>query len=549
MSYSVLPLFRERKGSFLLATILLFLHGSIWLDFASATSKSLLLIHLGLFLIWQPIWKSDANIDWQKSFVFISITLALVFWLNLWLMFIWLVILGGFFGGRTLINRSERYISLIVLVFILLQILFGCTIHFSAQTLGIFKLLEYLLILFPFSLLFFRSDKLAPSIKQIDFIHGISTALLFSLLSLGSLLNMYINNTPYVVSIIQIMFLIAGAALFIVWLSSEKSGNNTLSNLWVDSLLNIGTPFELWISRLADLMDELYHADDFINQAMVELNKYDWIAGLEWETKNIINTQGKVTEHVNKIQGKTLKVKIFTYRRIGSTLKLHCKLLIQILENFYLSKKREQELANQSRVMAIHDTGARITHDIKNILQSLNVITSEPEGKNDLAIKQLPQLSQRLQIAIDKLQSVDTLNVSMINIEKWWKSTKQFHINEKITFTSTICMNDIEIPEELFNTVIDNVLENFFRKSINEKNIQATVSLVVAQENLSLSISDTGSVIEENIVRSLFSESIDSKNGLGIGLHQSAKLAKNLGYELKLSSNENGNVCFELSKN
>lgn len=549
MRNSVLPLFRERKEPFLLAILLLFLHGSIWLDFASAISKSMLLVHLGLFLIWQPIWKSDANIDWQKSFVFISITLALVFWLNLWLMFIWLVILGGFFGGRTLINRSERYISLIVLIFILLQILFGCTIHFSAQKLGVFSILEYLLIIPPLCLLFFRADKPAPSIKQIDFIHGISTALLFSLLSLGSLLNMYINNTDYVISIIEIMFLIAGASLFIVWLSSDRSGNNSLSNLWVDSLLNIGTPFELWISRLAELMDEVTHSEEFIQQAMLELNKYDWIAGIEWISNENSNSCGKKTNHSNKIQGKTLKVKIFTYRNLGSTLKLHCKLLIQILENFYLSKKREQELANQSRVMAIHDTGARITHDIKNILQSLSMITTDSNTNANLVSEHLPQLSQRLQIALDKLQSADARSTSMVDIEKWWQSIKQFHDNEKVTFSSSISTSNTDIPEELFNTVIDNILENFFRKLINEKNIEASVKLIANEKNLLLSITDTGSAIENNTARLLFKESINSNNGLGIGLHQSAKFAESLNYELKLTSNKTGNVCFELNKN
>ena len=59
------------------------------------------------------------------------------------------------------------------------------------------------------------------------------------------------------------------------------------------------------------------------------------------------------------------------------------------------------------------ETGARVTHDIKNILQSLQAITSvivhDVSGESSVAQRlvrrQLPHLTQRLQLALDKLQA------------------------------------------------------------------------------------------------------------------------------------------------
>jgi hypothetical protein len=44
----------------------------------------------------------------------------------------------------------------------------------------------------------------------------------------------------------------------------------------------------------------------------------------------------------------------------------------------------------------------------------------------------------------------------------------------------------------------------------------------------------------------LFFAPLPSANGLGVGLYQAAKLARDTGYELALASNQRGAVCFTL---
>ena len=54
-------------------------------------------------------------------------------------------------------------------------------------------------------------------------------------------------------------------------------------------------------------------------------------------------------------------------------------------------------------------------------------------------------------------------------------------------------------------------------------------------------------MIPEEIAKDLLSNVINSDNGLGIGLYQAKSLAEKFDYDLKLLSNLNGRVCFELT--
>ena len=86
------------------------------------------------------------------------------------------------------------------------------------------------------------------------------------------------------------------------------------------------------------------------------------------------------------------------------------RLLTQVVGEFYEGKRREAMLRRNAYLQAVHETGARLTHDMKNLLQSLYTLTSmAPRGEDDaygaLLQRQLPQLTKRLQGTLDKLRS------------------------------------------------------------------------------------------------------------------------------------------------
>ncbi|MCP4041125.1 MAG: hypothetical protein GY731_04090, partial [Gammaproteobacteria bacterium] len=91
----------------LLGLMLLMLHLSIWEGFGTALSRSMMLAHLGLFLIWQPLWRSDQQLKKGNAIIFVLLTVAFVNWINWWLVFVWLLLLIGIIGGRVFVDRSE----------------------------------------------------------------------------------------------------------------------------------------------------------------------------------------------------------------------------------------------------------------------------------------------------------------------------------------------------------------------------------------------------------------------------------------------------------
>ncbi|HSS66656.1 MAG TPA: hypothetical protein VLS27_19660, partial [Gammaproteobacteria bacterium] len=57
-----------------LALMLMVMHVAVWWDFAEAVSRSLMLAHLGLFLLWQPMWSRDRRLGIQGTLVFVLVT-------------------------------------------------------------------------------------------------------------------------------------------------------------------------------------------------------------------------------------------------------------------------------------------------------------------------------------------------------------------------------------------------------------------------------------------------------------------------------------------
>ncbi len=67
-------LLNKRFEHQILALMLAGLHLALWWDFGSALSRSLILAHLGLFLMWQPLWRREQRLNWKGSIVFSDCT-------------------------------------------------------------------------------------------------------------------------------------------------------------------------------------------------------------------------------------------------------------------------------------------------------------------------------------------------------------------------------------------------------------------------------------------------------------------------------------------
>ena len=108
-----------------LGLMLILLHSAIWWEFGGPLSKSLMLAHLGLFLIWQPLWRRDLRLRWRNALTFILATGVFTLWLDWWPVGFWLVLLIGIVGGRVNERPADRAASMITLLFLVCELLIG----------------------------------------------------------------------------------------------------------------------------------------------------------------------------------------------------------------------------------------------------------------------------------------------------------------------------------------------------------------------------------------------------------------------------------------
>lgn len=235
------------------------------------------------------------------------------------------------------------------------------------------------------------------------------------------------------------------------------------------------------------------------------------------------------------------------YRRMGTTLILHARLLIQLIGHFYRTKQSEREMARQAHLHAIYETGARMTHDIKNLLQSLRTMTGaleqagerDPQAASRMVRRQLPLVTQRLQLALDKLQAPELREFSLQLVSQWWRVLLERNAGQDIEFTAELD-SDPAVPAELFDSVVENLIENARFKRQREPGIHIRVHIATHGQDVTLRVSDDGSQVPQLVRERLFGSAVQSDSGLGIGLYQASRQAHENGYRLELVDSTHG---------
>ena len=245
-----------------------------------------------------------------------------------------------------------------------------------------------------------------------------------------------------------------------------------------------------------------------------------------------------------------ISVDIYYKSNPGQALEQHTILLIRMAYQFYLAKQNQEKVRAQEHFATIHHTGARLTHDIKNILQSIKAsLEILLNGSNDsyqqkLLQSNLFQISERLENTLNKLKApkLDS-QVKMIECQMWMDSLDVRYRNiGRLEFHSDIEEN-ISLPMELFDSVVDNLINNALKKDSSQR---IDVRLHSNKDVILLSVCDDGDAVDQSIESDLFVQPVSSGSGMGIGLYQSSIMAGAFNFELELSQNEKGKVCFNL---
>jgi signal transduction histidine kinase len=223
-----------------------------------------------------------------------------------------------------------------------------------------------------------------------------------------------------------------------------------------------------------------------------------------------------------------------------------------LLGEFYAAKLREQKLRQASYLQAVHETGARLTHDVKNLLQSLNILVSVA-GQDDspqsqaLIRRQLPAIAQRLSTTLDKLQRPGDEEAQQLPLLEWWESIARRYQGQNVEFVAASLDAELRVPKALFDSIAENLLQNAIAKRAADADIRIRVS-ILCRNGPELRVHDSGRAVPPEMASQLLRVPVRSTGGLGIGLYQAARHAEKSGYVLTLSENRDGEVCFTLAR-
>src|SRR5438105_7526699 len=413
--------------------MLALLHVAVFRGVTDPWARSLLLAHLGLVLLWQPFLRAEQRVSPIQGAILALVAIAVMLELDWWLLAFWVVVLAGLVGGKVYQHhaRWQRRCYLLVLfyllallaVVILPEIAPRREIVPEVRTAAEFALpLVFVLI----ALIPAEPDS-TESAQIIDFFYSVFLMLLLGVVILGSFAVMNVRRTGYLEALTYTVFLTAGAVLLVGLAWNPRGGFAGLNVFFVRYLFSIGLPVEKWLHYLAELLHLEPRPERFLVEAVGALVRLPSLAGVRWRAGEASGETGERTPHAVEFENSVVMLTMFSRYRMSPALHWHLHLLGQLLGEFYIAKLREEKLRQATYLQAVHETGARMTHDIKNLWQSLNVLCSVAleESRRDsremqaLVRRQLPAIAQRLNETLGKLQRPQESADSMVAASAW----------------------------------------------------------------------------------------------------------------------------------
>ena len=517
-----------------------------------------LLVHFGLFLLWQPFFETERELDVVSVVMLLAITAAILYFLAGWMIVMWLLLLIGILGGRVFTVQAERrnrfylvafaYVLAMLLLWAVPELVLGpgevpATVERFARLALPFSLVALAVLPFP------QEDDAG---QVFDFFYAVLVFQLGVVLVLGSIVLMRFTNDDYVDSVLLTVSGF-GLALFVfavLW--NPMRGFGGLRTYFSTYLMSVGMPFELWMRRIAELAETEPEPRRFLEEALREIAAFPWMRGGRWKSPDGEGSFGSESEHATRFDYHGLEIVFHTGISMSPALFLHMRLLAQVVGEFYEGKRRESALRQHAYLQAVHETGARLTHDVKNLLQSLFAITSmapkeATDGYTGLLQRQLPQLTKRLQATLEKLRSPEVAASELpVRASTWWPEVERRFAGDDITLHAAMSA-DGNVPATLFDSFLENAIDNARSKAAREPAPAIEVRFELAPDRAELSVRDTGSAVPESAVRHLFREPVEHGTGMGIGLYHVARLAAQAGYRIELAANRDGDVRFSLA--
>lgn len=545
--------------SFLVALHLVFMQGP-----ETELGRWLFLSHIGIGLLWQPFVQPRRRVGFIATALVVFSAAFFAYALNWGFLLLWTMLLTGVVGGKVFMfhDRWERLFHLLALGY-LATMVFALILPNIVVVLASPAVTRPVLYLAPIGFLLMavlpaRVDNLGNRAEIVDYVYGVMVFLLLAVIALGSLSFALLFKAGYFEALLMTLALVAGTLLLLGFIWDPRAGFGGLGSAMARHVMSLGLPIEDWFEALARLAQHEEDPARFMALACAELpRRLPGVVGGEWEARSGNGSFGARGASSLCFEHGQLKLTLHLCGDPSPSLHWYYDLAVRLLAEIQLGKWRAQELQRLSYIEAINETGARLTHDVKNLLQSLDTLclAAEQEGESPsprlmgMLRRQLPEISTRLRQTLNKLSAPERDDsVQPMPAAAWLTSMSNRFGADWIAIAAETGLSGCVVSDpSLFYSIAENLLQNIDNKRRTHPEIGASLRLACHADGASLAISDNGGAIPQGLADVLFTQRVPSESGLGIGLYQCARLARERGYRLELAENRDGCVCFRLS--
>lgn len=552
----------ERRREWFLLGVLFLLHLVALQGIDTRVGRTLFVGHIGLFLLWQPIIRGERRLGPGALALMAVLIAAAVTWASWWLMIVWVMVLAGMVSGNMSFT-GKRYsrlfylLSLAYLIALLLILVVPNIVPHVAPIPEAFDLLARFglpALLVVMAMLPVRHE--GGSLPEfIDFIYSAFVFLILAVLVLGTLALMLLTQANYGESLLTTLFAMSVVLLLLGWAWNPRALFAGLGVQFSRYVLSRGVPFEEWLQRLTEQAVEQANPELFLERACLALARLPGVSGGEWSGRAKAGQFGARRGPSERFEHGDVTVVLYAERGLTPALLWHLRLLVQLIGEFYSAKVKAEQLQELSYAQAVHETGARLTHDVKNLLQSLNMLCFAASREGDeasprfqaLLKRQLPAIAERLQQTLDKLRRPAYESAQHLPAQDWWDDLRRRFGPDGVEFSAAVIDTACQVPVQLFNSAVENLLHNALRKRIQQPDLRVRVSFDTAA-SIEVAVCDSGAPFPGEITEKLFRAPVRSESGQGIGLYHAAKQAEAAGFRLRILSNEAGQVCVGLEQ-
>ncbi len=287
----------------------------------------------------------------------------------------------------------------------------------------------------------------------VDLFYSVILFLLVAALVLGSFVVKQVSHGNYPLALAQTLFVIAVLLMALSWLWNPRSGFVGLGHILSRYLMTPG-PAVRALGAAARGARRAGGAAAALPRAGAAAHAGPAVgdgAGVG-ERAAARASSASSSQFSAEMSFQDLRLRIYTRWSLSPAMLLHLKLLTQMVGHFYDAKRREEAQRQSAYTQAIYETGARLTHDVKNLLQSLRSLCAAVETSSDdqaralqaLMQRQLPQITQRLNVTLDKLHAPQQADTSLVDAAIWWEGLRQRYGHRNVQFESTARVEERE---------------------------------------------------------------------------------------------------------